>query len=144
MYRHRSWPVRPVLAPCSARASVGRPVRCAAIWTVGAFPGRRPPGAPFNDAGSFPLAKIHYQMTGSGVRALLRHHVSPFGLRVARRQQTQRDGLGTGTTLLDSELSGRRRAAMDRQTKREIWIVTAASLTPIPLLTIVAVIATLQ
>jgi hypothetical protein len=33
---------------------------------------------------------------------------------------------------------------MDNQTKHEIWIVTAASLMPIPLLTAIAVIAALQ
>ena len=33
---------------------------------------------------------------------------------------------------------------MDSQTKHEIWIVMAASLAPIPLLAVVAVIAALQ
>ena len=33
---------------------------------------------------------------------------------------------------------------MDEQTKHELWIVAAASLVPIPLLTAIAVIAALQ
>jgi len=33
---------------------------------------------------------------------------------------------------------------MDSQTKHELWIVGAAALAPIPLLTAIAVIATLQ
>jgi hypothetical protein len=33
---------------------------------------------------------------------------------------------------------------MDNQTKHEVWIVTALSLAPIPLLTAIAVIAALQ
>jgi hypothetical protein len=33
---------------------------------------------------------------------------------------------------------------MDHQTRHEIWIVTAASLAPIPLLTAIALVAALQ
>lgn len=33
---------------------------------------------------------------------------------------------------------------MDNQTRHEIWIVTAANLVPIPLLTAIAVVAALQ
>ncbi len=33
---------------------------------------------------------------------------------------------------------------MDSQTKHEIWIMTAASLAPIPLLTVIALLAVMQ
>jgi uncharacterized membrane protein YdjX (TVP38/TMEM64 family) len=52
----------------------------------------------------------------------------------------------SGRNFVARELfsSKREQHAMDNQTKHEIWIVMATSLLPIPPVTAIAVIATLQ